>query len=63
MQSSPRRHSVGVPSGMDVNTADAHDLLSAIGAVQIMFTEDDTPRPTAAIFQNKANTILLTING
>lgn len=66
MPSSPRSHAAGVPSGMDVNTPDAYDLLSASGAVEVVLTENDTKRPTAAIFLNKEpkrNTILLTING
>lgn len=49
--SSPSRHSVGIPSGVDVNPADTHDLLRAARAVQVVLTENDAPRPTAVFFE------------
>lgn len=60
-QSSPSRHSAGVPSAMDVNPADRHDLLSATVAVEVMFTENNTPLPIAVIFfflKREANSIV-----
>lgn len=53
MQSSPRGQFVGVPFGMDVNAADFLDLLCATVAVDVMFTENDTPCPNAATFKKK----------
>lgn len=45
---------------MDVNSADVHDLLSATVAVEVVFAEDNTPRPFAAQ-QAKRNTTVSTI--
>lgn len=38
---------------MDVNTVDLNDLLPAAGAVEVMFTKNDTPHPIAAILKKK----------
>lgn len=43
---------------MDVNLADTDDLLHAAVAVEVMFTKDHTPRPTAAIFTLKQHDIV-----
>lgn len=43
---------------MNVNLADTDDLLSAAVAVEVVFTEDHTPRPTAAIFTLKQHDIV-----
>ncbi len=53
MQSSPSSHTGGGPLGMDINIADSPDLLSATVDVEVMFTENDTPRPIAAVFRKK----------
>lgn len=43
---------------MNVNLADTDDLLPAAVAVEVVFTEDHTPRPTAAIFTSKQHDIV-----
>lgn len=49
-KSSPVGHSTGVPLGVDVNLADSKDLLSAAVNVEVVFSNNDTPRPGAVIW-------------
>lgn len=44
---------------MDVNFADTHDLFPATVAVEVVFTKNDTPRPSAAIFKKKRSNMIL----
>ncbi len=44
----PRRHTVAVPVGVDVDGADAHVLLATLVGVYVMVAQDNTPSSRAA---------------
>lgn len=49
------------PTGMNVNTADINELLSAAVFGEVMFTKNHAPRLSAVVIRIKNNMILLTI--